>query len=117
MERECGVGARLLTERELLLAERVEGRPLASAAITTHGRDGLHRPDLAIVGDRVISVELELSLKAPRRLEAIVRAWRRASHVGEVRYFCGSVAISRAVERAVAATHAGEKVRVCEPAR
>lgn len=65
----------------------------------------------------MISVELELSLKAPRRLETIVRAWRRAPHVVEVRYFCGSAAVSRAVERAVAATHAGEKVRVCELAR
>ncbi len=116
--RESGDGARILTERELLLAERVEGRPLASVPIDAHGREGLHRPDLAIVaGDRVSAVELELSLKAPRRLEAIMRAWRRASHVDEVRYFCGSVGICRAVDRAVSATYAGEKVRVCEAAR
>jgi hypothetical protein len=115
LDRESGEGARILSERELLLAERVEGRPLASVPIASHGREGLHRPDLAILADGgVIAVELELSLKAPRRLEAIMRAWRRASHVGEVRYFCGSAGVRRAVERAVTTTYAGEKVRVEE---
>jgi hypothetical protein len=117
LDGERGARARVLTERELLLAERVEGRPLASVPVDAHGREGLHRPDLAIVGDDcVIAVELELTLKAPRRLAAIIRAWRRGSHVDEVRYFCGSPGIRRAVERAVSATHAGEKVRVCEAA-
>jgi hypothetical protein len=115
LDHESGEGARVLSERELLLAERVEGRPLASVPIASNGREGLHRPDLAILaGDAVIAVELELSLKAPRRLEAIMRAWRRASHVGEVRYFCDSAGVRRAVERAVTTTYAGEKVRVEE---
>lgn len=112
-----GVGedARLLSERELMLVERVDGRPIASARIDGHGRDGLHRPDLAIVSpDRVVAVEAELTVKAPRRLEQIVRAWRRASHVDRVDYHCGSAGVRRAVERAVAATHAGERVRVLE---
>jgi hypothetical protein len=110
--------ADLLAERELTLAERVQGRPIASASLARHGRQGLHRPDLAIVSpDRVVALEVELSLKAPRRLEQIVRAWRRAGHVDRVDYHCGSVGVRRAVERAVAATHAGERVRVLEPAR
>lgn len=117
IERECGEGARLLTERELMLAERVEGRPIASVPITVRGREGLHRPDLAILGAGGVSaVEVELSAKAPRRLEAIMRAWRRASYIAEVRYLCGSAGVRRAVERAVVATYA-EKVRVEGPAR
>lgn len=115
LEEEFGAGGRVLAERELMLAERVEGRPLAGAPITQHGREGLHRPDLAVLaGSRTIAVEVELSIKAPRRLDAIMRAWRRASHVGEVRYLCGSPGVRRAVERAVAATYAEGKVRVGE---
>jgi hypothetical protein len=114
----AGGDGELLSERELTLAERVEGRPIASAPVTRHGRPGLHRPDLAIIdADRVVACEVELSVKAPRRLEEIVRAWRRASHVDEVRYLCGSPGVRRAVRRAVAATHADEKVRVEELGR
>lgn len=46
-----------------------------------------------------------------------MRAWRRASHIAEVRYLCGSPGVRRAVERAVAATYAAERVRVEELAR
>lgn len=62
----------------------------------------------------MIAVEVELSAKAPRRLEAIVRAWRRAGHVGEVRYYCPPGTVRRGVERAIERTHAGEKVRIEE---
>jgi hypothetical protein len=111
----AGDDARVLAERELRLAERAEGRPLASAPLSAHGREGMHRPDLAILAPgRAIAVEVELSTKAPRRLEAIMRAWRRASHVAEVRYLCGSAGVRRAVERAVAATFSEGKVRVEE---
>jgi hypothetical protein len=114
----AGQDARVLAERELRLAERVEGRPLASARLDRHGREGLHRPDLAIIADSgTVACEVELTTKAPRRLEAIMRAWRRASHIAEVRYLCGSPGVRRAVERAVAATYAAEKVRVEELAR
>lgn len=108
----------LLAERELTLAERVEGRPIASVPLSQHGRQALHRPDLAIIAaDRVIACEVELTVKAPRRLEQIMRAWRRASHVDEVRYLCGSPGVRRAVERAVATTYADERVRVEELGR
>lgn len=118
LEEDLAPDARLLTERELLSAERVEGRSIASAPLAQHGRDGRHRPDLAIVTDTAtIAVEVELTAKAPRRLEQIVRAWRRAAHVDRVDYHCGSAGVRRAVERAVAATHSGEKVRVLGPAR
>jgi hypothetical protein len=110
--------ALLLTERELSFAERVEGRPIAGARIDAHGREGMHRPDLAIVSSReVIAVEVELSIKAPRRLASIMRAWRRAENVDRVEYRCGSAGVRRAVERAVAATYAEQKVRIGELAR
>jgi hypothetical protein len=114
LEEEIGPGGgRTFTERELVLTDRSEEHPLASARLAQHGREGLHRPDLAVLTDAgTIAVEVELSIKAPRRLEAIMRAWRRADHVAEVRYLCGSGAVRRAVDRAVAATYADEKVRV-----
>jgi hypothetical protein len=102
-------------ERELALLERIEERPLASARLTAHGREGLHRPDLAVFAKSgVVAIEVELSPKAPRRLEQITRAWRRASHVAEVRYYCAPGATRRGLERAIAKTHAEQKVRIFE---
>lgn len=116
LEKEFGAErGRVLAERELMLWERTEGRSLASARLSSHGRETLHRPDLAVVrDDATIAVEVELSVKAPRRLEQIVRAWRRAEHVDEVRYLCAPGAVRRGVERAVEKTYAVERVRVEE---
>lgn len=107
----------VLSERQLIAIEQVEGRPVFSAKLgeLASGAPRLHRPDLAIVsGDGTIAVEVELSAKAPRRLEALVRAWRRASWVGEVHYYCEPGITRRAVERAVEKTRAAERVRVLE---
>lgn len=108
---------RVVSERELWLTERIEGRPIASAQVgeLPNGAPRLHRPDLAIVtDDRPVAVEVELTPKAPRRLEAIVRAWRRANWIGEVRYYCEPGPTRRGVERAIQKTHAEERVRVFE---
>jgi hypothetical protein len=108
---------RLISERELVLLERIEGRPLASARLgeLPNGAPRLHRPDLAILTDAgPIAIEVELTPKAPRRLEQIVRAWRRATCVDEVRYYCAPGTTRRVVERAVAKTYSEEKVRVLE---
>ncbi len=111
----------IISERELVFAEQLEGRPLASAKLgeLPGGGPRLHRPDLAVLAEAgTIAIEVELSPKAPRRLEAIVRAWRRASCVEEVRYYCAPGPTRRGVERAVEKTHAGERVRIFEaPAR
>jgi hypothetical protein len=108
---------RVFTERDIALLERVEERPVASAKLA-EARDGrlrLHRPDLAVLTDeRSIAVEVELTPKAPRRLKEIMRAWRRASWVGEVHYHCAPGLTRRAVERAVAKTHSQERVRIFE---
>src|SRR5680860_946018 len=88
---EAEFAGRVISERELVFAERLEGRPLASAKLgeLPGGGPRLHRPDLvALCGSRAIAIEVELSPKAPRRLEAIMRAWRRADGVAEVRYYC-----------------------------
>jgi hypothetical protein len=108
---------RLLTERELRLAEHLGGRPIASAGLgrLPSGQPRLHRPDLAVLGPvGAVAIEVELSPKAPRRLEAILRGWRRADQVAEVRYYCAPGAVTRGLERAVAKTHTAEKVRILE---
>ena len=108
---------RILSERELRLIERIEERAVFSAKVgeLPSGAPSLHRPDLAIVGgEGPVAVEVELTPKAPRRLEGLIRAWRRASWVSEVRYYCEPGATRRGVERAVRKAHAEERIRVLE---
>jgi hypothetical protein len=114
----CYPGCLAIGERELRSAERARGRPLASARLAgIHGGpSGLHRPDLVLlapVGDPSppVAVEVELSIKAPRRLRAICRAWARCRSVAGVVYLvCAEV--EPAVLRAVAAANAGERIAV-----
>jgi hypothetical protein len=55
---------------------------------------------------------VELTPKAPRRLAAIIRAWRRASWISEVRYYCEPGPTRRGVERAVQKTHASDRIHI-----
>lgn len=107
----------VMTERELVLAERIEGETIASAEVgrPRGGRARLHRPDLVVFkeGGR-IAVEVELTPKAPHRLDELIRAWRRALCVKEVHYLCEPGQTHRAVERAVARVRADQKVTVIE---
>jgi hypothetical protein len=51
---------------------------------------------------RPVAVEVELSVKSPRRLEAICRAWARCRLVESVRYYAAPLAahaVGRAVDR------------------
>jgi hypothetical protein len=109
---------RILTERELRFAEQIEGQPIASAKLGERpdGRPRLHRPDLAALCEegRVIAFEVELTPKAPQRLEQLIRAWRRASWVAEVRYYCAPGKTRRGVERAIANTHSQGRVHAME---
>jgi hypothetical protein len=108
---------RVLSERELMLSERIEERPLFSAKVgeLRSGAPRLHRPDLAVVtAEQPIAIEVELTPKAPRRLEGLMRAWRRAGWIAEVHYYCEPGPTRRAVERAIEKTHAQERVRVSE---
>lgn len=115
-------------ERELRRAENDCGRPLASAVLG-RGSDGelrLHRPDLVLWprADGVthgasvecggpVAVEVELTVKAPRRLAELVRCWARCSLVDGVLY-CAAPAALRAVERAVAGERAGDRILVVD---
>jgi hypothetical protein len=103
----------VLTERELVFAERIEGEPIASAklGVLRNGAPRLHRPDLvALMDSGVLAVEVELTPKSPRRLEQILEGWRVARWVKEVHYVCPPGPTFRAVERAIKVSGAGRKV-------
>jgi hypothetical protein len=121
----CGL---VLGERELRLLENPEMPPLASAELgwRPDGSAATHRPDLVLwtetEGETVVpgeglpaalpvAVEVELTLKSPRRLRAIVRAWARSRRVRGVVYYAAPAA-ARAVRRAVTAEWAEERVEV-----
>jgi hypothetical protein len=106
--------ARLLSEAELRLREELTGRALASAQLgeLPDGRPRLHRPDLVLTSHAGrTAVEVELTLKASRRLRAIISAWRRASCVSQVLYIC-SPRTHRVVSRVVGDCAASERVVV-----
>lgn len=107
----------VLTERELELAERIESTPIASATVGQHPnrKPRLHRPDLAALTDEgVIAYEVELTPKAPRRLETIIRGWRDATCVSEVHYFCAPGPTRRAVQRAIDRVQAQRRVLIAD---
>jgi hypothetical protein len=110
-------GWTLLSERELRVVESECGELVASARLgeLPGGRPALHRPDLALISPerRVLAVEVELSVKAPRRLQAICRGYARARHVSHV-YYLASRAAGRALSRAVAETRAHDRITVLE---
>ncbi len=106
---------RMLTERELRVLERDRGQPLASIRTTDSVRDRplWHRPDLVLLGPtgRTVAVEVELSVKARRRLLAICRGYARARHVDRVFYLAAPSA-ERAVANAVRDTRAEARIVV-----
>ncbi|MQA74178.1 MAG: hypothetical protein GEU88_07550 [Solirubrobacterales bacterium] len=114
LEAEFGPDA-VQSEREFRLAERWNERAIASAKLgeNSDGSDHLHRPDLAVLREAtVIAVEVELTPKSPKRLEAIVKAWRRARWVESVRYYTRSGPTQRGLERAIERMHASERIEV-----
>lgn len=115
LEHEHGVEA-VMSERDLRMVEGLQRRPLGSARIGEYptGEPRLHRPDLAILARDVVAlaVEVELTPKAPQRLQAIVRAWRRARWVEGVRYYAAAGPTARGLSRAIARAHAEERVEV-----
>ena len=58
-----------------------------------------------------MAVEVELSVKAPRRLSVICRGYARARHIERV-YYLAAPAAARAVARAVGNVRAQERVMV-----
>ena len=110
LERE---GVKVLSEREIRAAERIAGQRIYSASMS--GRS-FHRPDIVAIGELVEVIEVELSAKAPNRLDSILRAWRRAVLDGKatrVRYFCADCAVDP-VRRSVVRTRTEQVVSVYE---
>jgi hypothetical protein len=105
---------RVIGERELRRDELECSTPLASAVLGTaaDGRPLLHRPDLVLRADSsatAVAVEVELTVKAPRRLLAICRAWARARCVDGVLYVVAPD-VQRPLQRAIAGAAAGERI-------
>ena len=114
LEREFGPGS-VRSEREVRQLERCQGRAVASARLgeKPDGSERLHLPDLAVVREeRTVAIEVELTPKAPKRLEAIVRAWRRARWVDSTRYYVRAGGVRRGLERAIERAHAADRIDV-----
>jgi hypothetical protein len=108
----------VIGEPELRKREREAGAPLASVVLRRVGEHGplMHRPDLVLLprlapARRPVAVEVELTIKAPRRLAEICRAWTRSRHVDGVLYLAPP-AVERALGRAIGVALAGECVVV-----
>jgi transposase len=78
-------------EPRLRAAELGAGHAVASSRLgdLPDGRPRLRRPDLVLFPDAAlpVAVEVELSVKGSRRLQAICRGWARCRLVSEVRYY------------------------------
>lgn len=104
-------------ERDLRRQERDHGRRLASALLG-RGPDGqplLHRPDLVLWPAKTparslpLAVEVELTVKAARRLEGICRAWARCDLIAGVLYLAAPE-VERPLQRAIERARAHERV-------
>ena len=110
-------GMSVVHERKIRAAERAQGRVLASVAVGSLGeeRSRWHRPDLLLIprqGEELpTAVELELSVKSRRRLEAICRGYARSRLFAALRYYAEPEP-ARAVARAVEATRTEDVIRV-----
>ncbi len=107
----------VLTDRELRFREQLTGRPIASAKLgeTRNSYWRVHHPDLAVVeSERTTAYEVELTPKSRRRLETIIRAWRRARHVERCVYLCPAGPTQQAVESAIRRVRAEERVCAAE---
>src|SRR4051794_33635203 len=102
-------------EPRLRAAELEAERPIASAQLgqLSDGRPRLRRPDLVLFPETAlpVGVEVELSVKGSRRLEAICRAWARCRVVSGGRYYAPPH-VARAVSRAVSCVHADDAIRI-----
>jgi hypothetical protein len=111
---------RLMGERELRREEREAGTRLASASLGSgpRGATPAHRPDLVLWPDGTdgllpVAVEVELTVKAPRRLQEICRAWARCRCVAGVLYLV-SAEVRSPLERAIAKAQAAERIVVLD---
>jgi hypothetical protein len=108
---------RVGSDRELRVIERERGARVASAdlGVLDSGEPGSHRPDLVVwpTGPESlpVAVEVELTTKAPRRLQAICRAWARTREVTGVVYYA-TAPVEQALRRVVVELRAQEIIWV-----
>lgn len=105
---------RLLTDRELRAIEQDTRELIASVRVgETAGRPLIHRPDMALVGPTgsVLAVEVELSVKAHRRLVQITRGYARARNIDHTLYLAGE-RVGRAVTQAIRDVRAEDRITV-----
>jgi len=114
----CYPDHRVDGERELRRDEHEHGSELASAWVAggAKGPPLLHRPDLVLWPRGAepglpVAVEVELTVKAPRRLADICRAWARCRCVAGVLYLA-SPEVEAALVRAIERAHAKDRVVV-----
>jgi hypothetical protein len=105
-------GTAVLAEREIVARERAEGRRVFSASRS----DRFHRADLILLGaDGPQAIEVELTVKGARRLDAILRAWRSTIGRGAltgVFYHCDPRVLPY-VEKGISRTHTGSMIEAC----
>jgi hypothetical protein len=107
-------GTEIIGERVLRTLEADEKMLVGSIRVgqLPGGRPALHRPDLMIQNDgKAWAVEVELSVKAPRRLEVICRGYARARHIHHTIYLA-TPAAGRAVTRAIQEVRAADRITV-----
>jgi len=108
---------RVMGEAELRARAAPGGSiPVAVLSRQAHDSPLSHRADLALVpqgvaGGLPVLIEVELSVKAPRRLEAICRAWARCRGVAGVVYLASPV-VEEPLRRAIARASASSAVAV-----
>lgn len=113
----CYPDHHVVGERELRRDERECGRLLASAQLgwVREGTSPTHRPDLVLwpnaSGGLPIAIEVELTIKAHRRLIDICRAWASNRAVAGTLYFAPSD-VERALMRAIEKIYASERIIV-----
>ena len=101
-------------ERELRRDERAHECLLASVSIAGVGPGTqLHRPDLVLwprgARELPVAVEVELTVKSPRRLLEICTAWSRCRHVSGVLYLVAAD-VKLPLARALARTQASAQI-------
>jgi hypothetical protein len=110
----------ILTEREIIAAEALEERPIASVPVGSYtGAPRKHRADIAVLREEgTLAIEVELTPKSRRRLEGIIGAWCAAAlgkgDLAEVHYLCAPGQTHNAVSRAVEKVGAGSVIVVAE---
>ncbi len=110
----------VMGERELRRDERDAGTALASAHLggDANGTESLHRPDIVLwakgsTEEPPVAVEVELTVKAPRRLLQICRAWARCRCVAGTIYLAAPE-VQRPLARAIESAHAGRRIALIE---